>query len=349
MYINELRGEQRRQVIDTQQVFEVWREASQEAKRRFTGSMRWANRNGVDYLLRKIGRAETSLGRRSDQTELAYDAFVKGRIANQDRLKGLARRLNELAPVNLAMGLGRMPAIAARILRECDDAGLLGEHLFIVGTNAMFAYEVAAGVQARSGLVASGDIDILYDARRRLSLAAQDVHASGLIGVLRTVDTSFNPVRRGSFRASNRDGYLVDLIRPEAKDLMRDKSKPALTDLPEDLQGAAIFGLGWLVNSPKMEAVAIDERGYPVRMVVIDPRAFALHKAWVSKREDREPIRAQRDFEQAKAAAVIATRYLRQPFDSPELAALPSSLRELASTITDSINDGETEDLKPNW
>ena len=37
MYINDLRGEQRRQLIDTQQVFDTWRQARQEANRRFAG------------------------------------------------------------------------------------------------------------------------------------------------------------------------------------------------------------------------------------------------------------------------------------------------------------------------
>jgi hypothetical protein len=349
MLFNELRGEQRRQLIDTQQVFDAWRETAREARRRFAGSMRWTERNGADYLLRKTGRAERSLGRRSDQTERAYEAFLTGRAASQDRLKGLAQRLDELAPVNRAMALGRVPVTAARILRECDKAELLGEHLIVVGTNALFAYEAAAGVEMQSGLMASGDVDLLYDARRHLSLALEDVHAGGLIGLLRKVDTSFAPVRSGSFRAANRDGYLVDLIRPQTRDPLRDRSKPALTELPEDLQGVAIFGLAWLVNSPKMDVVAIDERGYPVRMAVIDPRAFALHKVWISEREDREPVKARRDLEQAKAAAIIATRYLRRSFDGAELAALPNALRELAPAINDSISNAADERITPDW
>jgi hypothetical protein len=208
MIFNELRGEQQRRLIDTQQVFETWCEASREARRRFAGSMRWAERNGVDYLLRKTSKSERSLGRRSAETERTYDAFMDGRAANQDRLKRLAARLDELAPVNRAIGLGRVPVIAARILRECDKAELPGEHLTIVGTNALFAYEVAAGVQMQSGLIASADIDRLYDARRHLSLALADVYAGGLIGLLKTVDRSFAPVHSGSFRAANRDGYL---------------------------------------------------------------------------------------------------------------------------------------------
>jgi hypothetical protein len=349
MSIKELSGEQRRQLIDTQQVFDTWRQAHHEANHRFAGSMRWGERNGTDYLLRKIGQAERSLGRRGVETERIYDAFVSGRAENRDRLAGLTNRLDELAPVNRALGLGRVPVIAARILRECDEAGLLGEHLTIVGTNALYAYEAQAGVHTESDLVASLDIDLLYDARRRLSLALTGVRTAGLIGLLRAVDTSFAPIRPRTFRAANRDGYLVDLIRPEARDPTRDKSKPALTDLPEDLEGAAIFGLGWLVNSPKMDVVAIDERGYPVRMVVIDPRAFALHKAWVSSREDREPVKARRDFQQAQAAALIATRYLRRTFESTELDALPKELRELAPKIAPANGDGSKRLTKPNW
>jgi hypothetical protein len=338
--------EQRRQLIDTEQAYDAWRHAKAESKHRFAGSMRWGERNGKEYLLRKIGKTETSLGLRNRGTEAAYEAFLRGRSENSDRLAGLAERLDKLAPVNVAMGLGRLPSIAARILRACDERGLLGEQLIVVGTNAMFAYEVQAGVQIESGLVATGDIDSLYDARRHISLAVTGLATEGLIGLLKKVDGSFAPVRPRGFSAANRDGYLVDLIRPEAKDVFRDDLPTALSDLPEDLEGAAIFGLGWLINSPRLDAVAIDERGYPVRLVAIDPRAFALHKAWVSRREDREPLRAVRDMEQAKAAANIATRYLKKSFDSPELSALPTALREISPKLIDTDPPPTS---RPDW
>jgi hypothetical protein len=341
-----LSSEQRRQLIDTQQAYDAWRAAKADSNHRFAGSMRWGERNGREYLLRKIGKTETSLGLRNEVTEAAYDAFLRGRAENTDRLVGLTERIDKLAPVNVAMGLGRMPSIAARILRACDEQGLLGEQLIVVGTNAMFAYEVQAGVQIESGLVATGDIDLLYDARRHISLAVTGMATEGLIGLLKKVDGSFAPARPRSFRAANRDGYLVDLIRPEAKDVFRDKLPTALSELAEDLEGAAIFGLGWLINSPRQEAVALDERGYPVRLVAIDPRAFALHKAWVSRREDREPLKAVRDLQQAKAAASIATRYLKKPFDSPELSALPNALREIAPQLIDA---DPPQAIKPNW
>jgi hypothetical protein len=167
---------------------------------------------------------------------------------------------------------------------------------------------------------------------------------------LQEVDNSFAPIRPRAFRAANKDGYLVDLIRPEAKDIFRDRLPASFSDLPDDLEGAAIFGLAWLVNSPRVEAAAIDERGYPVRIVAVDPRAFALHKLWLSSRPDREPIKTVRDREQAKVAAAIATRYLRRSFDSPDLAALPNTLRELAPKLTElDETEGKPENGKPNW
>lgn len=346
MELNSVSAEQRRQLIDTQQAYDAWRAANADSKHRFAGGMRWGKRNGREYLLRKIGKTETSLGLRTKETEATYEAFLRGRSENSDRLAGLSERLDQLAPVNVAMGLGRMPSIAARILRECDEQGLLGEQLIVVGTNAMFAYEIQAGVQIESGLIATGDMDLLYDARRHISLAVTGLATEGLIGLLRKVDRSFAPARPRGFRAANRDGYLVDLIRPEAKDVFRDDLPTALSDLSEDLEGAAIFGLGWLINSPKVEAVALDERGYPVRLVAIDPRAFALHKAWVSHRDDREPLKVMRDMEQAKAAANIATRYLKKSFDSPDLSALPNALRDLAPTL---IETNPKPSSKPNW
>lgn len=296
MDFKELSGEQRRQLINAQQLYEAWREANIDKRRRFAGGMRWLERNGTEYLHRKIGSRETSLGPRNGETEKTYVAFLSGRASNKERLKGLAAKLDDVAPINRAMAIGRMPTIAARIIRRCDERGLLGRQIFIVGTNALFAYEALAGVQFSSGLIASDDIDLLYDARQRLSLALDgELSEGGLIGLLRRVDRSFALPRPRNFRASNEHGYMVDLIRPQPRNVFKNKVRAAMTDLPDDMEGAAIFGLDWLINTPKIEATVLDERGYPVRMVVIDPRAFALHKAWVAQKDDREPIKRRRD------------------------------------------------------
>jgi len=133
-----LSDEQLRQLTDARQVFEAWRHADVAYKQRFSGSMRWLTRRGRDYLHRKRGKREQSLGPRSAQTEMQYSAFIDGRSQAKDRLRALATRLDEMAPVNRALGLGRVPRLTARICRRLDQARLFGSHLLIVGTNALF-------------------------------------------------------------------------------------------------------------------------------------------------------------------------------------------------------------------
>lgn len=86
----ELRGEEQFQLMDAVDVFDPWRECSVERRRRFSGSMRWVERNGKSDLLRKIGSRERSLGPASPEMREAFDRFVSGRDADRERLSGLS-------------------------------------------------------------------------------------------------------------------------------------------------------------------------------------------------------------------------------------------------------------------
>src|SRR5690349_14174010 len=98
--LRELDGEQARQLIDARQLFEAYETAASERRRRFLGGMRWVKRRGSEYLLRKVGAKETSLGPRSGDTEQAFQAFSEGRDRNRALLAGLAGRLDRMAPIN---------------------------------------------------------------------------------------------------------------------------------------------------------------------------------------------------------------------------------------------------------
>ncbi len=217
------------------------------------------------------------------------------------------------------MGLGRVPRTAAEVLRALDQDGLLGDGLFVVGTHALYAYEARSGIRFEPELLATRDLDLLADVRSRLVLAIDDKKREGILPTLKKVDKSFS-VQGDLFRAVNDDGYFVDVIRPLAK------NEPAVGEY--DLGGlvpVGIDGLNWLVSCPRFEATAIAEDGLPVWMSCIDPRAFALHKAWVSKQESREAVKRRRDATQAVAVANVAN-LLGLKFDAKELSALPAEL-----------------------
>ncbi|KAA0698676.1 hypothetical protein DTW90_12910 [Neorhizobium sp. P12A] len=347
-YFKEIRSEHIRQIIDTEQVFEAWSATNAELSHRFSGSMAWKVVAGRDYLYRKKAAAWKSLGPRSPETEHAHLQFHKGRDECKRRLSTLSARLDEMAAINRAMRLGRMPLTTARILRALNKASLIGTALDIVGTNALFVYERLAGVSIDSGLLATGDIDLLFDARTNLNLLRRNIGSEGLMGVLRATDKSFQPLARGSFRASNREGYLVDLIGPTSANPMLETSVTALVENEEDLSAVEIDGLQWLVNSPKVSAIVLDERGYPLSCTCPDPRSFALHKLWVSRREDRDPLKKSRDEAQSRLVVEMLSRnipHLR--FDDPALGAIPKRLRQLSEELLKPAPTGDQ--IEPNW
>jgi hypothetical protein len=326
----ELNQEQRRRLIDVRQLYEAWRSADIEFRHSYRGSMHWRRISGQEYLYRVVGKEQRSLGPKSSATEAIkadYDR-LKHRIAS------LNRRIKEMARVNRAMGIGHVPTIAARILRRLDAAGLLGRHLFVVGTHAMFAYEAAAGILFESSLTATTDVDLLWDVRRRLSLALVDARAEGVLGLLKKVDRTFT-AQRNSFRAVNDEGYYVDIIRAVEKHEMR-PIKSKIGPAQDDLEAVGLAGLDWLINTPKFEQIVIGADGMPLWMSCVDPRAFALHKYWISQRDDREPLKRRRDVTQAKAVASVSVQYLQLGFDAKTLSALPAALvRSAPALVTD--------------
>jgi len=125
MHLAELTNEQRRQLIDVAQAFTAWRDAARKA---VPGSLRRVTRKGIEYLYRKSGKSERSLGRRSPATE----AVMSEHNQLKSRIRQTAARLKAMARVNRALYLNRVPKDAALILRELDAAGLLGRHLFVI-------------------------------------------------------------------------------------------------------------------------------------------------------------------------------------------------------------------------
>lgn len=328
----ELTNEQRRQWLDFMQVDEAYRAEKLYYNRQFSGSMRWLNRNGTEYLHVKKGQTEKSMGPRNPETEKIFDFFFEGRVQSNGRLESLCQRLEQMAPVNRALGLGRIPNLTSKILRVLDDANLLGTKLLLVSTNAMWAYEAKAGIQCQADVVATRDADMLWDPRASIKILSLEAFPKGILGILRKVDKSFETRGKYDYKAINKTGFAVDLIRPEDKLFFRD-ARSHVTETTDDIAAAPIYGLQWLLNSPKFEATAISEDGFSVRIPTIDPRSFSLHKIWLADLNHRDPLKRPRDLEQAKLVSVIARKYLNLQFDEKALQALPQKLRNLIPNL----------------
>lgn len=147
----------------------------------------------------------------------------------------------------------------------------------------------------------------------------------GLLGLLKKADKTFEYVRENGYRAANAGQFMVDLLLApggiqDSKSITLAESDGVATEVP---------GLQCLFNSPKLNAVAIDEDGWPVSMRVPDTPAFALHKVWLSALPGREPIKKARDLEQAQAVAKLVQAEMPHLSIGTTLTSLHGDVRKL--------------------
>jgi len=345
----ELTSEQLRTVLDTQQLFEAWAEALDRA-RTFRGGMHWKTTAGKQYLFRSRDRRGNgkSLGPRSPQTERTLELFKRSKAEAEDREAGLRHRLAEQARYCKAARVARVPRLSAALARELWRAGL-EDSVLIVGTNALYAYEVACGVQILSaGRLETQDLDLLLDSRRSLKLIVREVRREGLIGILRKIDKSFTVMEKQTFRAVNGRGFMVDLLRPMPKPPW--KKQPDMVGKEADLKAVDVQYLDWYLSAPKLRQIVIGEDGFPAPLTVPDPRVFALHKLWLSKRPERDPLKKPKDREQAFLVAELVTRYLPQfRFSKPELRMLPREVAQLTDELLEGVKAEATSKLPPGF
>ena len=306
-------------------IYAAFLEAARQT-RAFRGGVHWKNIKGRQYLYQYWDRHGhgRSLGPRSDHTEQFFDRFTRDRRAAAEHFQAQRRHLAEQARFCRAAWLPRVPRTAARILRQLEQHDFLGENLVVIGANAIHAYEFAAGV-----FLESGTVDLFSGSSSRLTLATDgEASLDALLGLLKKADRSFAAVRGEGFRLVNQRGYRVQVLRP-----WQQKAKGTRA---EETGSAESYNLHYLVASPKFSQVVIGQDGTPATMVVPDPRAFALHRLWLSEQPGREESQRARDRGQAGAVAELVLRYLPQyHFFHADLRRFPPEVVRQASHLAE--------------
>ena len=324
-----LSNQQRLHQVNTAQLFENYRVALSHAAS-YTYGMRWKKVRNNEYLFKDHDRRGNgkSLGPRSEETEALLASFSAGRTVAQERLKLIHEKVQEQARLNKALRLNRVPRVVARVLRELDRAGL-HDSFTVIGTQALYAYETAGGAHFLLELLASGDVDLLYDTRKKMTVVSDKLDCNGLLGLLKNADKTFECIQENGYRAANAGQFMVDLvIAPQGMN-----AAESITFSESDLVATEVPGLQWLLHTPKIDAIAIDEDGWPVPMRVPDPRAFALHKAWLSGLPSRETIKKPRDLDQARAVALLVREEMPQLSFEETLTSLHGDVRKMLPVL----------------
>ena len=310
----ELRPAAARQYIDSVSVFEALEEALAEAAH-VRGGMYWhkgpASAPEASYLVRTTpAGAETSLGPRSATNELIYERFVERKRASNERLAGLKASLREHMRLNRALRVGRVDPLVVAILDRLA-ASRLGEHFRVVGTHALYAYEAAASITFDADAVATRDIDLLWDTRKRVQFATRLAKIdSSMLGVLKKVDSSFRIRNAQKYTAVNKDGFEVDIIRRVPID--GDPHPVRLSEDEDDFWVAQAPNAHLLLDSPPFSAVIVASNGGMARMNTLHPLAFSKFKRWMAAQPDRDPSKRGRDALQARLVDEAVQKYLPQ-------------------------------------
>ena len=288
-----------RQVIDSSTLFEEFGRVKAEA-RRYVGGMYWKRQGEYEYLTKTLpDNRQHRFGPRSAVTEQLYGEFTSKKRDVEARLKSLRRALTDAERMNKALKAGRTPTLVTTLLQTLEDAGL-GQHFTVVGTHALYAYETAAGVRIVQGALATQDVDLLRDARKRVQFMTdlERVDAS-MLKVLQRVDATFRRKDLHNETAINDRGFEVDFLR-----------RMATGDDPHPFRFSDDEGALWpvqarrasvLTDAPRFEHLVISATGRMALMRTVAPQSFVAFKRWLATQApDRPQAKRRRDLRQAE-------------------------------------------------
>lgn len=297
-----------RQYIDARSVFTAHEKACREAAE-VRGGMYWKSQGQAEYLIRTSTRnSQKSLGPRSAETEAIYQKFIARKTTAEQRLADLSTELIRQQRMNRALHVGHAPKLLVEILSRITKAGL-ADYFTVVGTHALYAYESAAGVRFQEDALATRDVDLMWDIRKRLSFVTQmNRLETSMLKLLQKVDPTFEIRHDQSYTAVNNSGFEVDIIRRE---ICGDDPHPIkLTDSDDDFYAVPIDRLERLQSGEKFSEMIVSSSGHMARMNTVHPLLFAAHKRWMSEQESRDPLKRRRDLLQADLVQELAEHYL---------------------------------------
>ena len=288
-----------RQLIDSTTVFDEFMRVQAQA-RRYAGGMYWKRQGDYEYLVKtQPDNRQRRVGPRSAETEKNHEEFTTRKQELESRLKSLRAALKDAERLNKALKVGRVPAAVIAVLQALEDVGL-GQHFAVVGTHALYAYETAAGVRIVQGALATQDVDLLWDARKRVRLITDlGKLETSVLGVLQRADPTFQRKEGQNETAINAKGFEVDFLRRQPEG---DDPHPfRFSDDEGDLWPVQAVRASVLTTAKRFDHVVVSATGRMTLMRTIAPEAFVEFKRWMAAKAPQRPeMKRRRDLRQAE-------------------------------------------------
>lgn len=314
MFYEQFSNEQSRAVVNLQQAYAGWI----DAERRLLSlpyNLQIKQSNGASYLYEVLdGRGNAkSLGRLDHERQERYDSYHAEKALLKDHIKGSRETLESHGRVWRALRLPMLSNEAGDILRAADRLGMLDGELMVVGTNALPAYAMEANGFIRDAPEETEDFDLAW------TKAGPSSSSDRVWPMLKSVDSTFTLNTERTFQARNRKAYEVELlVAPSRADGLATKDQPIPVPLPEQ---------EWLLLGKPVDHVVACRNMIPARLVVPDPRYFALHKLWMADKLGRNPLKKPKDRMQGRAIlAAVDEAMPHYPLDEAFREGLPGEL-----------------------
>jgi hypothetical protein len=307
--------EQTRVIVNLDQAYQVWMEALRTLND-LPYNMRIKEVSGREYLYEVTDRRGSMKSKGPiDPEKLAeLDQYKAEKAELKERLARSKETLKEQASLYRALRLPMLPAEAGKILREADRLRFLGEQAIVVGTNALIAYALEANGFIRDAPDETLDFDMA------LTRIEADEERPTLWKVLKEADMTYSVNTERPFQARNAKAYEVEILSAPSRiggQVVQDRPRPIPLAEQE-----------WLLKGRRIVRVVGVRDGDAARMVVPDPRWFALQKLWMAAKPERDPQKKPKDHKQGIAvldAVWVAMRHY--PLDDAFYEALPDVLK----------------------
>lgn len=270
-----------------------------------------------EYLYEVIDRANNgkSLGPMSPDREQRLADYQATKRDRQQRRAAAQDLVGEIGRLARPLRLPMLSSAAGDLLRELDKRGLLDGTLLVVGTNCLPAYSLEAGGAIADAPAETEDFDVAW-------VAEQCAEDARVWAALKAVDPTFTVNSEREFQARNAKAYEVELlVAPSRVATMDGRERPRPVPLPEQ---------EWLLPGRRVDQVVPCRDGTAARLVVPDPRWFALHKLWLAEKPGRNPLKRPKDRKQGMALLdAVAEAMPHYPLDAGFAAGLPEELRPM--------------------
>ena len=152
-------------------------------------------------------------------------------------------------------------------------------------------------------MLATSDIDLLFDSRKRIAFAAKIQRGAGrdsmksFIGILQKADPSFRVMDDPKQTAVNDAGFEVDVIRRFARD--GDPHPLRISDDEEDMWAVQVAGADKMLSTPRFSQMVVSVTGHMAMMNTLGPLTFIAIKRTITAAPSRDSRKRHKDALQA--------------------------------------------------